>query len=111
MVADIARTARLKPAIPYGLGVQAIPVAGRSTLGHSGRFLGSRAVIRWLPGRADRDRGPDQPEPDGPEPCSWPLLLKLAFTPPPSCVACPTPLSRAASGIRVTRETGTSACP
>ena len=40
MVADIARTARLKPAIPYGLGVQAITVDGQPTLGHSGRFLG-----------------------------------------------------------------------
>ena len=49
MIEDIARTARLKPAIPYGLGVQGIPVVGRSALGHSGRFLGSRAVMRWLP--------------------------------------------------------------
>ncbi len=50
MVADMARTARLKATIPYGLGVQGIPVAGRPALGHSGRFLGSRAVMRWIPG-------------------------------------------------------------
>ena len=49
MVADVARTARLHSSIPYGLGVQAVSIRGRLTLGHSGRFLGSRAVTRWLP--------------------------------------------------------------
>ena len=49
MVADVARTARLHSAIPYGLGVQAVSIRGRLTLGHSGRFVGSRAVTRWLP--------------------------------------------------------------
>ena len=50
MIADMALTARLKATIPYGLGVQGVPVAGRPALGHSGRFLGSRAVMRWIPG-------------------------------------------------------------
>ena len=49
MVADVARTARYTPAIPYGLGVQAVTIDGHPTLGHSGRFLGSRAAVRWLP--------------------------------------------------------------
>ena len=42
-------TAPFKPSIPYGLGVQAATVDGRPTLGHSGRLLGSRTVVRWLP--------------------------------------------------------------
>ena len=49
MVADIVRTAGYKPSVAYGLGVQAVQVAGQLSLGHSGRFLGSRAVVRWLP--------------------------------------------------------------
>jgi D-alanyl-D-alanine carboxypeptidase len=49
MVADVAVTAPFKPSIPYGLGVQAATIDGRPTFGHSGRFLGSRTVVRWLP--------------------------------------------------------------
>ena len=49
MVADIEVTASFKPTIPYGLGVQAATIDGRRTLGHSGRLLGSRSVVRWLP--------------------------------------------------------------
>ncbi len=90
MVEDIARTARLKPAIPYGLGVQGIPVAGRSALGHSGRFLGSRAVMRWIP--AERMAIAVETNQSRTDPA---LLLAdlagLALTPRPSCAACPTP--------------------
>ena len=50
MLADVARTAKLKPRLPYGLGIQALPIAGRFALGHSGRFLGFRNVVRYLPG-------------------------------------------------------------
>lgn len=49
MIADILRTAQYKPRVGYGLGVQGVEVAGLFTLGHSGRFLGSRAVVRWVP--------------------------------------------------------------
>jgi D-alanyl-D-alanine carboxypeptidase len=49
MASDVALTAPFKPSIPYGLGVQAATVDGRPTLGHSGRLLGSRTVMRWLP--------------------------------------------------------------
>ncbi|MGZ8502151.1 MAG: serine hydrolase domain-containing protein [Candidatus Limnocylindrales bacterium] len=49
MVADVELTAPFKPSIPYGLGVQAATIDGRPTLGHSGRLLGSRTVVRWLP--------------------------------------------------------------
>jgi CubicO group peptidase (beta-lactamase class C family) len=49
MLGDVARTAVLKPRLPYGLGIQALPIAGRLALGHSGRFLGFRNVVRYLP--------------------------------------------------------------
>jgi CubicO group peptidase (beta-lactamase class C family) len=49
MLADVARTTALKSRIPYGLGIQSLPIAGRYALGHSGRFLGFRNVVRYLP--------------------------------------------------------------
>lgn len=49
MVGDVSFTAAFEPSIPYGLGVQAATIDGRPTLGHSGRLLGSRTVMRWLP--------------------------------------------------------------
>jgi D-alanyl-D-alanine carboxypeptidase len=49
MIGDMARTAKLKPRLPYGLGIQALPIAGRYALGHSGRFLGFRNVVRYIP--------------------------------------------------------------
>ena len=48
MVDDILRTVRFKPTTAYGLGVQAVLVDGQPTLGHSGRYLGARTVVRWL---------------------------------------------------------------
>lgn len=50
VLADVGRTARLHARIPYGLGIQALPIAGRPALGHSGRYLGIRNVVRYLPG-------------------------------------------------------------
>ena len=49
MVADVAVTAPFRPSIAYGLGVQVATIDGRPTVGHSGRLLGSRTVVRWLP--------------------------------------------------------------
>jgi D-alanyl-D-alanine carboxypeptidase len=49
MIADAARTAALKPRIPYGLGVQVVAIDGRTAIGHSGRLAGFRSVMRWLP--------------------------------------------------------------
>jgi D-alanyl-D-alanine carboxypeptidase len=49
MIVDVAATARYNPRVPYGLGVQAFDIGGRPTLGHSGRFLGTRAAARWVP--------------------------------------------------------------
>jgi D-alanyl-D-alanine carboxypeptidase len=50
MLGDVFRTSQLGARIPYGLGIQAVPIAGRYALGHSGRFLGVRNVARYLPG-------------------------------------------------------------
>lgn len=48
MVDDVRRTARLHPAIPYGLGVEELVVDGHRTYGHDGRFLGARAEMRYF---------------------------------------------------------------
>ncbi|MBA2756831.1 MAG: serine hydrolase, partial [Chloroflexi bacterium] len=39
MILDAASTARFRPRLPYGLGVQLIDFAGEPSLGHSGRLL------------------------------------------------------------------------
>ena len=46
----MALTRKLHSRIPYGLGIQAVPIGGRYALGHSGRYLGIRNVARYLPG-------------------------------------------------------------
>jgi hypothetical protein len=48
MVDDTA-TAAYKARVRYGLVVQLIDVDGRRTLGHSGRLLGFRSAVRYLP--------------------------------------------------------------
>jgi D-alanyl-D-alanine carboxypeptidase len=49
MLADVSRTMTYQPTVPYGLGVQSVMIDGRLTLGHSGRLLGFRAAVRYLP--------------------------------------------------------------
>jgi D-alanyl-D-alanine carboxypeptidase len=49
MFDDVARTAKKDPLVPYGLGVQAVELDGHPAYGHSGRLLGFRALVRWLP--------------------------------------------------------------
>jgi D-alanyl-D-alanine carboxypeptidase len=48
-VADRTRTAPFHPYVPYGLGVQVTRIGGRLTYGHSGRLLGFRGELRYLP--------------------------------------------------------------
>lgn len=50
-VADVQRTARFRPRIPYGLGVQAVTYDGRIVWGHTGSFVGVRNAMRWIPER------------------------------------------------------------
>jgi D-alanyl-D-alanine carboxypeptidase len=52
MLDGVALTAGYDPRVPYGLGVQAFPIAGRLAVGHSGRLLGFRSSVRHLPGEA-----------------------------------------------------------
>jgi D-alanyl-D-alanine carboxypeptidase len=49
MLGDVARTVKLHAAIPYGLGIQRVTLDGYTALGHSGRFIGFRNVVRYLP--------------------------------------------------------------
>ena len=49
MVDDATATAKLRPSYPYGLGVQVLKINGRTALGHSGRLVGARSVMRWFP--------------------------------------------------------------
>src|SRR3954447_10015770 len=87
MVADIARTAAYDPRIAYGLGLQSVVVDGRPTLGHSGRFLGARAVVRWLPQeRIGVAVLTNQSRTDPNKIVS--SLLKLAFQPQSDCLSC-----------------------
>jgi D-alanyl-D-alanine carboxypeptidase len=49
MLSGFDRVAGYEPSIPYGFGVQALKVNGLRTFGHSGRFIGFRTVVRYLP--------------------------------------------------------------
>jgi D-alanyl-D-alanine carboxypeptidase len=46
---NVAATTAVKSAIPYGYGVQVFEIDGRPSVGHSGRLLGFRAALRYLP--------------------------------------------------------------
>jgi D-alanyl-D-alanine carboxypeptidase len=46
---DPATTTALRSSIPYGYGTQVVEIDGHRTLGHSGRLLGFRSAIRYLP--------------------------------------------------------------
>ena len=48
MLDDMVRTEAYGPTVPYGLGVQRLDVDGAPTLGHSGRLLGFRSVVRYV---------------------------------------------------------------
>ncbi len=49
MIGDMANTQPYRPRVPYGLGVQRLDIDGALSLGHSGRLLGFRSAVRWLP--------------------------------------------------------------
>ena len=46
---DATTTVGYKARVPYGLGVQVIDIDGRRTFGHSGRLLGFRSAVRYIP--------------------------------------------------------------
>ncbi|HWP63038.1 MAG TPA: serine hydrolase [Candidatus Binatia bacterium] len=87
MVEDASRTAPLRPKVPYGLGVQVVEIAGQPTLGHSGRFLGARAVLRYLVRSgitiavlSNQSRSDIAPLVDG--------IVRLVLPPPVGCGRC-----------------------
>ena len=49
MLGDLLRTVLRHASVPYGLGIQEVVLAGHPALGHAGRFLGYRTVVRYLP--------------------------------------------------------------
>lgn len=49
VIDDAARIQRYRPTVPYGLGVQLVEIAGQPSLGHTGRLLGFRSAVRYLP--------------------------------------------------------------
>jgi D-alanyl-D-alanine carboxypeptidase len=48
-VGDAKQTAAYRPYVPYGLGVQVTRIDGHRAFGHSGRFIGVRGELRYLP--------------------------------------------------------------
>jgi D-alanyl-D-alanine carboxypeptidase len=50
MVEEAAATRAMGARVPYGMGIQVTSIGGRTALGHSGRYLGFRNVVRYLPG-------------------------------------------------------------
>jgi D-alanyl-D-alanine carboxypeptidase len=87
MLAGVADTAVYHPRVPYGLGVQAFPINGRLAIGHSGRLLGFRSAVRYLPAEAvtiavltNQSRAdPGVIVND---------LLSIVFAPDPPCLRC-----------------------
>ena len=87
MLADAARTAPFKPSIPYGLGVQLITIDGRPTLGHSGRLVGSRSVVRWLPDQGIAIAVLTNQSRSDPALVAR-ALLRVVLGDPPGCTSC-----------------------
>jgi D-alanyl-D-alanine carboxypeptidase len=88
MIGDHVPTAGYTPAPTYGLGVQLVRVNGQPALGHSGRFLGARAVVRWLPDVQVAIAVLTNQSRSDPNPILADLL-KLAFQPQADCITCP----------------------
>lgn len=91
MFADVGSTAGLKPRIPYGLGVQAVDIDGHLAYGHSGRLLGFRSVVRWLPGERVAIAVLTNQSRSDPAAIAR-SLLRIALRPAPDCVTCHAPL-------------------
>jgi len=74
--------------IPYGLGVQLTRLGGQPAYGHSGRYLGFRSVVRYVPGeRLTIAVLTNQSSVDPARVAA--SLLQLAGTPRPQCTGCP----------------------
>jgi D-alanyl-D-alanine carboxypeptidase len=90
MFTGVRITAPYQPRVPYGLGVQSLPIDGRPTVGHSGTLLGFRAAMRHLPSemttiavltnQSRTDPGIIVQD-----------LLSVVFGPEPPCLRCQNP--------------------
>jgi len=86
---DATTTAALGARVPYGLGIQVVQLAGREAVGHTGRLLGFRSLVRYLPGEGlsiailMNENGVD------PTPIAE-SLLRLVLPAQPACPTCPT---------------------
>ena len=87
MLAGVAGTAGYAPRVPYGLGVQAVPIDGRRTVGHSGRLLGFRAAVRHLPADATTVAVLTNQSREDPG-LIVRALLSVVFEPEPPCLRC-----------------------
>ena len=90
MLSGVAGTAGYSPRVPYGLGVQAFPIDGRPTVGHSGRLLGFRASIRHVTGEATTIAVLTNQSRADPS-VIVEHLLSIVFAPAPPCFRCQTP--------------------
>ena len=72
---------------PYGLGVQAFPIDGRPTVGHSGTLLGFRAAVRHLPAEATTIAVLTNQSRADPGVIVR-ALLSVVFAPEPPCLRC-----------------------
>ncbi|MBI3749282.1 MAG: beta-lactamase family protein [Chloroflexi bacterium] len=88
MVDDATVTTALKSSVPYGLGVQVVTIDGRQALGHSGRLLGFRAVMRWLPTEGIAVTVMTNQSRTDPNLLVRELLRSVIGVPPPPCAGC-----------------------
>jgi len=49
LLSGFSKTTNYVPGVVYGYGVQALSIDGHPALGHSGRLLGFRSVVRHFP--------------------------------------------------------------
>ncbi len=95
---DFSGSLLLRSSIPYGLGAQMFTVAGRTAYGHSGRLMGARSAIRYLPTDGmsiavviNTDRGDPAAIANALASLALPPL-PVIVTPSPTPVVLPTPL-------------------
>ncbi len=48
-MSDVSRSVPFRPIHPYGLGLQEQAIGGWRAVGHGGRLIGTRAVVRYFP--------------------------------------------------------------
>lgn len=88
MRADASATAALGARVPYGLGIQVVRLAGREAVGHTGRLLGFRSLVRYLPAERLSIAVLINENAVDPEPIAR-SLLRLVLPPRPNCPGCP----------------------